>query len=156
MNKKCVFSITTFIIGIIALIAGVVFLVIRLINVNSMQDGEFLVSIGEWVKENGKCEQLKCAENTKCMDENGESALRCEDGGVIWNFTEIGKGTLTTNDHLNDYDFSWALENGKIIIKTDWLYTMNDEFDYELDKNNNILTITREGEEAVKFVPVAE
>ena len=154
MNKKRIFSITTFIIGIIALIAGVVFLVIRLISVNSMQDGEFLVSIGEWAKENGKCEQLKCTEDTKCMDENGESALRCENGGVIWNFTEIGKGTLTTNNHLNDYDFSWALENGKIIIKTEWLYDINNEFDYKLDQGSKTLTIIKDGEE-IKFVPAA-
>lgn len=152
MNKKRIFSIITFIIGIITLAVGVVFLVIKLINANSMQDGEFLVSVGEWVEENGKCEQLKCAEDTKCLDENGESASRCENGGVIWNFTEIGKGTLTTNDHKNDYDFSWALENGKIIIKTKWLYDIDDEFEYRLDQGSKTLTIIKDGEE-IKFVP---
>lgn len=129
MNKKRV-SLIVFIIGIITLIAGVIFLIVRLTAGPSVADGEYLISVGEWTEE--------------------------DEPGVVWNFTEVGKGTLTTNNHINDYDFAWVIEDGKLKIETEWLYTMDDEFDYELDQNNNILTITREGEEAVKFVPVAE
>ena len=73
---------------------------------------------------------------------------------MIWNFTEIGKGTLTTNNHINDYDFVWALEDGKLKINTEWLYTLSDEFEYTLDQNGNVLILTR-GDEKVEFIPVA-
>ncbi len=155
MNKKRV-SLIVFIIGIITLIAGVIFLIVRLTAGPGVADGEYLVSVGEWTLEGEDCVQLKCAEDTKCMGENGESMMSCNDSGVIWNFTELGKGTLTTNNHTNDYDFTWTIEDGKLKIKTEWLYTMDDEFDYELDQNNKILTITREDEEAVKFIPATE
>jgi len=104
----------------------VVFLIVRLNAGPSVQDGEFLVSVGEWQEES--------------------------EPGVIWNFTEIGKGTLTTNNHTNDYDFSWALEDNKIKIDTEWLYTLNDEFGYELDQNGSVLTITKDDEE-IRFIP---
>ena len=129
MNKKRV-SLIVFIIGIITLIAGVIFLIVKLTAGPSVADGEYLISVGEWAEE--------------------------DEPGVVWNFTELGKGTLTTNDHVNDYDFTWTIEDGKLKIKTEWLYTMDDEFDYELDQSNKILTITREGEEAVKFIPATE
>ncbi len=153
MNKKRV-SLIVFIIGIIALIAGVIFLIVRLAAGPSIADGEYLVSVGEWTLDSEECVQLKCAEDTKCLDENGEPAKRCKNSGVIWNFTEVGEGTLTTNDHINDYDFEWVIEDGKLKIRTEWLYEMDDEFEYSLDQNNNILTLTREDEE-VKFVPTS-
>ena len=127
MNKKRV-SLIVMIIGLITLVVGVVFLIVRLITVPSVTDGEYLVSVGEWT-------------------EQGEP-------GIVWNFTEIGKGTLTTNDHLNDYDFAWALEDGKLKINTEWLYTLNDEFDYTLDQTGNMLTLVN-GDEEIIFVPVA-
>ncbi|MBQ2643543.1 hypothetical protein IJG11_01330 [Candidatus Saccharibacteria bacterium] len=126
MNKRRV-SLIVFIIGIVTLVAGVVFLIVRLNTGPSVQDGEFLVSVGEWQEES--------------------------EPGVIWNFTEIGKGTLTTNNHTNDYDFSWALEDNKIKIDTEWLYTLSDEFGYELDQNGSVLTITKDDEE-IRFIPV--
>lgn len=125
MNKKRV-SLIVFIIGLIALVAGVIFLIIRLNSGPSVADGEYLVSVGEWTEE-------------------GEP-------GVVWNFTEIGKGTLTTNDHLNDYDFAWALEDGVLKIETEWLYNMDDEFEYSLDQGGNTLTLTS-GDEEIIFVP---
>ena len=127
MNKKRV-SLIVFIIGLLTLIAGVVFLIVRLTAKPGVADGEYLVSVGEWT-------------------EQGEP-------GIVWNFTEIGKGTLTTNDHLNDYDFAWALEDGKLKIDTEWLYTLNNEFDYTLDQNGNMLTLVN-GDEEIIFVPVA-
>ena len=127
MNKKRI-SLIVMIIGLITLVVGVVFLFVRLTTVPSVTDGEYLVSVGEWT-------------------EQGEP-------GIVWNFTEIGKGTLTTNDHLNDYDFAWALEDGKLKINTEWLYTLNDEFDYTLDQTGNMLTLVN-GDEEIIFVPVA-
>ena len=127
MNKKRV-SLIVMIIGLITLIVGVVFLIVRLTARPSVADGEYLVSVGEWT-------------------EQGEP-------GIVWNFTEIGKGTLTTNNHTNDYDFVWALEDGKLKIDTEWLYTLNDEFDYTLDQNGNMLTLTN-GNEEIIFAPVA-
>ena len=80
--------------------------------------------------------------------------VQCENGGVIWNFTEIGKGTLTTNNHLNDYEFIWALEDGKLQVQTDWLYTLNNTYEYLLDQNSGTLTLTS-GSETIKFVPAS-
>ena len=126
MNKKRI-SLIVLIIGLLTLIAGVVFLIVRLTAGPSVADGEYLVSVGEWT-------------------EQGEPS-------IVWNFTGIGKGTLTTNNHTNDYDFVWALEDGKLKINTEWLYTLNNEFDYVLDQGSNILTLTS-GDETFTFVPV--
>ena len=126
MNKKRV-SLIVFIIGLLTLIAGVVFLIVRLDAGPSVANGEYLVSVGEWKEQ--------------------------DEPSVIWNFTEIGKGTLTTNNHTNDYDFIWAIEDGKLKVNTEWLYTLNDEFDYTLDQNGNMLTLTRGDEETI-FIPV--
>ena len=126
MNKKRV-SLIVMIIGLITLVVGVVFLIVRLTAGPSVADGEYLVSVGEWT-------------------EQGEPS-------IVWNFTGIGKGTLTTNNHTNDYDFVWALEDGKLKINTEWLYTLNNEFDYVLDQGSNILTLTS-GNETFTFVPV--
>ena len=126
MNKKRI-SLIVLIIGLLTLIAGVVFLIVRLTAGPSVADGEYLVSVGEWKEQ--------------------------DEPSVIWNFKEIGKGTLTTNNHTNDYDFVWALEDGKLKINTEWLYTLNNEFDYVLDQGSNILTLTS-GNETFTFVPV--
>lgn len=126
MDKKRI-SLIVLIIGLITLVAGVVFLIVRLNAGPSIQDGEYLVSVGEWTEE--------------------------DEPGVVWNFTEIGKGTLTTNNHTNDYDFIWALEDGKLKVETDWLYTLDDEFEYKLDQNNNVLILTS-GETEIKFTPL--
>lgn len=125
MNKKRI-PLIVFIIGIITLLAGVIFLIARIVTTPSTADGEYLVSIGRWEEEDAS--------------------------GVIWNFTELGKGTLTTNNNINDYDFKWAIEDGKIKIETDWLYTLNDEFEYSLDQNSKTLTIVKDGEN-IKFIP---
>ena len=127
MKKKI--SIAVFIIGIITLIAGVVFLIINLNNGPKIQDGEYLVSVGEWEEVGGP--------------------------GVIWRFSEIGKGTLTTNNHLNDYDFIWALEGDKIKIETDWLYTIDDEYRYRIDRGQDLLVLIREDSTEINFRPAS-
>lgn len=151
MNKKRI-SIITLIVGLIALVASAIFLIIRLNAKPGIADGEYLVSIGEWTIESDDCMQLKCGDDTKCQNSDGESMVVCENGSVIWNFTDIGKGTLTTNNHLNDYDFTWAIDGNMLLIETEWLYTLNDSYEYQLDQNADILTL-KDGEKEIKFVP---
>lgn len=151
MNKKRI-SIITLIVGLIALVAGAVFLIIRLNTKPGVADGEYLVSIGEWTIESDDCMQLKCGDDTKCLNTDGETTVICGKGNVVWNFTDIGKGTLTTNNHLNDYAFTWAIEDNKLFINTEWLYTLNDTFEYQLDQNADILTL-KDGDKEIKFVP---
>ena len=154
MNKKRI-SIITLVVGLIALVAGAVFLIIRLNAKPGVADGEYLVSVGEWTIEGDNCLQSKCGGNAKCVDADGNSTVICEGGSVIWDFTDIGKGTLTTNNHLNDYDFTWAIDDDKLIIETEWLYTLDDTYEYKLDQNANILTL-RDGDKEIKFVPVSK
>ena len=128
-DKKKIVGIVVFALGLITLIIGVVFLVIKLVSTPAMQDGEFLTKAKEWVMDGTE--------------------------SVIWDFTEIGKGKLTTNKHLNDYDFQWALEGDKLIIKTDWLYTLDNEYEYKLDQNEGVLML-KNGEKEFKFLMVSE
>ena len=111
-NKK---SVAIFVIGMLALAAGLAFLIFKLVSGPSKADAEFMVSAGDWVREDAP--------------------------SVIWDFTEIGKGKLTTDNHANDYDFIWALDGNKLKIETDWLYNLSDEFEYSLDQGGKVLTI---------------
>lgn len=92
----------------------------------NIEDANFLVEVGMWTEQ--------------------------DDNTVIWNFTEIGKGTLTTNAHINDYDFIWAIEGKDLKIETSWLYALNDNFSYKLDQGKKTLTLTRD-DEIYTFVP---
>ena len=111
--------------GVVLLVAGIVILVLNLTWQPEIRDAEFLVAESEW--------RLKDAPE------------------VIWRFTEIGEGVLTTNSHINDYAFQWAVDDQKLTIRTDWLYDLNDEFAYVLDRGEKTLTLSR-GEETVVFV----
>lgn len=124
MKKKKIISIIVFIIGLATLATGVVFLVLDLTKKPAVSDGEYLVSVGEW---------------TLASDES-----------VVWDFTEVGKGTLTTNAHVNDYDFIWAIEDGKLKIETKWLYDLQNEYAYSIDQNHNTLTL-ESGEDSITF-----
>ncbi len=124
-KKKKIISISVLVLGVIALVVGVVFLVLNILKMNQAADGEYLVSAGNWVLEDGS--------------------------DVIWDFTEVGKGTLTTNNHLNDYDFIWSLKDDKLLIETDWLYDLENEYSYELDQGAGVLTLTADGK-SYKFV----
>ena len=126
MNKKRI-SIIVFIIGLIALVAGAVFLIVRLSAGPSVADGEYLVNVGKWAEE-------------------GEPS-------VVWTFSEVGKGTLTTNNHLNDYGFTWAIDGDKLLIETEWLYTLNDAYEYQLDQGANTLTL-KDGDKKIVFLPL--
>lgn len=102
-------------VGVVALVIGLAFLIIKAVSGPSVNNAEFLISAGEWVKE-------------------GEPK-------VIWDFTEVGKGKLTTDGHLNDYKFIWSIEGNKLKIETTWLYDLNDEFEYSLDQGAKVLTL---------------
>lgn len=114
-DKKIIAAIATLVVGLITLVVGVVFLVLHLTGAPAVQDAEYLVKIGSWAE--------------------------ADEPGVIWTFTEVGKGTLTTNNHENDYDFIWAIEDGRLLIETDWLYTLNDTYEYELNQGEQVLTL---------------
>lgn len=120
-KKKLVWAITTLIVGLATLVTGIVFLVINLNKGAAAQDGDYLVAQKNWT----------LSDSDK----------------VVWDFTEIGKGTLTTNGHENDYEFKWALEDGKLKIETDWLYELENEYDYALDQSNGKLTLSADGKE---------
>ena len=124
-KKKKIIFMSVFAVGLATLIAGAVFLILNLTRSAGVADGEFLVSAEKWVLS--------------------------DSDRVEWKFTEIGKGTLTTNAHENDYDFLWSLEDGKMKVETDWLYDLEDEYDYKLDQNAGELILSADGEE-YKFV----
>ena len=119
-DKKKRLGIIVFVIGLVALIAGVAFLLINIFKAPDVRDAEYLVQIGAW--------QLE------------------DEPTVVWQFTEVGKGTLTTNAHINDYDFIWAIDGNRLKIETDWLYTLNDEYIYELNQNDHKLVLMGDDE----------
>ena len=122
-NKKTVIAISSFVAGIIVLIVGIVLLVLGLNKGPAVNDGEYLVEQENWTLEN--------------------------EDKVVWDFTEIGKGTLTTNGHKNDYEFKWAIEDGKLKIETDWLYELENEYEY--DQSEGVLILKADDKEH-KFV----
>lgn len=127
MKKKLIISLTVFVTGIITLIVGVVFLILDLTKGELLEDGEYLVSVDSWVRE--------------------------DEPSVVWKFTEIGKGELTTNGGLNTYDFIWAIDDDKIKIETDWLYTLNDEYEYRIEDKN--LVLIKDDSTEIKFNPTS-
>ena len=126
VNKKKRFSIVVFVFGLAALATGVTFLLMSIFKAPDVRDAEYLVQVGAW--------QLE------------------DEPTVVWRFTEIGRGTLTTNFHINDYDFIWAIDDNKLKIETDWLYTLNDEYVYELNQGDNKLVLMG-NDETFTFVP---
>lgn len=123
-------SLVTFVLGIISLGVGVTFLVLKIVSKPKVSDAEYLVSKGEWSLDGG-------------------------DSAVVWSFTEIGKGSLTTNAHKNDYDFIWAIEGEKLKIETKWLYTLNNDYSYALDREKDELSL-QDGEKELIFKPSGE
>ncbi|MBR2709286.1 hypothetical protein IKE98_03105 [Candidatus Saccharibacteria bacterium] len=132
-------SIVFLVLGIIVLVAGLVMLILKLTKGADISDAEYLVSAKEWVLSDG----------SNCDKKSGANSdtTNCEPS-VIWKFTDIGKGTLTTNNHTNDYSFIWALENGTLKVNTEWLYSLNDEYTYRLDKGAGTLTLEKDDETA--------
>lgn len=137
-KKKKIISIAVMVIGLITLVVGVVLLVLHLTAGPTLADGEYLVSANEWIMNSGKCPET-------------EEPSGCDEASVKWKFTEIGKGTLTTNSHINDYDFKWAIEDGRLLIRTNWLYELDNDYDYELDRGEGVLKL-KSGEDIYEFV----
>ena len=75
-KKKKITCITIFVLGMIVLVVGTVFMVLNVLKGNAVADGEYLVAAGDWML-------------TDCGNENCDK--------VVWDFTEIGKGVLTTD-----------------------------------------------------------
>ena len=162
MDKKKVISISLLVIGIAALVVGAVFLIIKLNSGPTMADGEYLVEVRKWKLES----DIDCAkgensnevlesdgnQSSVAEQESAESVTgaNCENG-VEWQFTEIGKGTLTTNSHLNDYDFEWTIEDGKLKMRTKWLYQLENEYEYSLDQGTGRLVL-HDGDSETVFV----
>ena len=120
-------AIAIFVIGIIVLVAGLIVLVVKKTAQPLLDDAEFLITTGQWVRE--------------------------DQPEVIWDFTEVGKGTLTTDAHQNDYNFTWKLDNSKITMETDWLYSFYDTFEYVINQNEKTLTIKNADKDIeIKFI----
>lgn len=125
-TKKTV-SFVVLLCGIMVCVAGLVFLLVNLFTGPGLRDAEYLVEVGQWVRE--------------------------DEPSVIWQFTEIGKGSLTTNAHTNDYDFIWAIDGESFNVETYWLYTLNDSYNYSVSQTDKTFTLTSENKE-IKFVPL--
>lgn len=121
-DHKLVVGIATLILGLATLAIGIVMLVIALNRQPDVQDAEYLVSVESWQREDAP--------------------------SVIWRFTEVGSGTLTTNAHQNDYNFIWALEGDQLKIETEWLYDLDDEYNYKIEGGKLILN------DKITFIPV--
>ena len=120
-------AIAVFVIGMAVLIAGLAVLVVNKTAQPLLDDAEFLITAGIWTRE--------------------------DQPGVIWDFSEVGKGKLTTDDHLNDYDFIWKIQDGKLLIETSWLYDLNNEFGYTIDQYEKTLLLTDSSSGAkIKFI----
>lgn len=142
-KKKKIISTVVMVLGFAALVVGAVFLILKLTAKPKVADGDYLVEAGNWVLEDG----TECTTNESGTD--SAEVRRCTPS-VIWHFTEIGKGTLTTNDHVNDYDFAWAIDGDKLTIRTNWLYELNDQYTYKLDQTTGTLTLSS-GQQEYKF-----
>ncbi len=145
-TKGKIVSLGTLIAGLVMLVVGVVFLVLGVKKASLLADGDFLVSVGEW-----RLEETADATETEVTNCVGGEGANCVESKVVWTFTKIGKGTLTTNGHKNDYDFKWAIQDGKLVIETDWLYALDDEYEYSLDQEARVLILKTAGAE-YKFI----
>ena len=119
-------SVVTLVVGLVALVAGVAVLVMNLLHTPGKRDAEYLVEVGAW--------QL------------------INEPSVVWKFTEVGKGVLTTNGHTNDYGFIWAIAGDKLEIETDWLYKLENSYTYAIDQDAGRLVLTEGSGENAKTV----
>ena len=130
-TSRRVFSVVTLVLGIVTLVAGVIILVLNLTARPAVPDAEYLVNKSVW--------------------------SLADAPSVEWTFTEVGKGTLTTNSHVNDYNFLWSISGDKLTLETDWLYTLDDTYTYALDQSTATLTLTADdGITTYTFTPVAK
>lgn len=93
--------------GVVLLIAGVALFVMKMVSGATLRDANTLIEVGTWQREDAP--------------------------EVIWTFTEMGKGTLTSNNHQNDYDFLWRIDGDTLKLEIKWLYDIESEYTYHLD-----------------------
>ena len=144
MDKKKIFSFVVLGIGIIMLGIGAAFLIVKLTQEPATPDAEYLVSRRIWTLES---EDNCFKDETVTIDDTTRPCIP----SVVWEFTGLGEGTLTINNHINDYGFKWALQDGKLSIQTDWLYELNNTYDYKLDQESGVLMLT-DGDQNYEFL----
>ena len=106
--------------GVALLIAGAALFVVKMISGAALRDANTLIEVGTWQREDAP--------------------------EVIWTFTEMGKGTLTSNGHQNDYDFLWRIDGDTLKLEIKWLYDVEDEYTYRLkDKVLSLKRVNSEG-----------
>ena len=107
--------------GVALLIAGVALFVVKMISGAALRDANTLIEVGTWQREDAP--------------------------EVIWTFTEMGKGTLTSNGHQNDYDFLWHIDGDTLKLEIKWLYDIESEYTYHLDgKTLSLKQLNPEGD----------
>ena len=130
-KSRRVMPLIILLIGLVAFITGVVVLILNITAHPAVPDADYLVDKSTWTLADAP--------------------------QVEWTFTEVGKGTLTTNSHTNDYNFLWSISGDKLTIETDWLYTLDDTYAYKLDQSTATLTLTAEdGVTSYTFTPVVK
>ena len=76
---------------------------------------------------------------------------------VIWTFYADGTGELTTNKS-NYYNIKWQLlqeDKSLLNIDTEWLYELNDSFEFVLNRENNSFVVKNLADEKESvFVPL--
>ncbi len=107
--------------GIVVLVAGVALFVVKMISGATLRDANTLIEVGAWQREDAP--------------------------EVVWTFTEMGKGTLTSNGHQNDYDFLWRIDGDTLKLEIKWLYDIESEYTYHLDgKTLSLKQLNPEGD----------
>ena len=158
-SKKPLIGIISLTIGILALAGGAAFFIIKNNEKPAVRDAEFLVFVGEWVMQSDYDPSLAtdCLSTAEETEEPVDCLMKEEselNQNVIWKFTEIGKGVLTNNNHIDDHEFKWSIDGDKFKIETDWLYILYEDLTYSLDQENKTLTITRDDGEKATFKPL--
>ena len=127
-NKKKIALIVSGIILLLGLIGGAIWYFLLRDTTPPLSDAEFLVKYGTWEKSGAP--------------------------KVKWIFKGDGKGTLTTNNMINDYEFTWTLEGGILKISTAWLYDLEDEFAFSLNREEESFTVIAKADaKESTFVP---
>lgn len=107
--------------GVALLIAGAALFVVKIVSGATLRDANTLIEVGAWQREDAP--------------------------EVVWTFTEMGKGTLTSNGHQNDYDFLWRIDGDTLKLEIKWLYDIESEYTYHLDgKTLSLKQLNPEGD----------
>ncbi len=149
-------SIAILVIGVIVLIVGIVVLILNLSKGPALSDAEKLTSAKEWILDANCGSSSDAASSVETGEASNDEGItggeaNCS-GAVVWKFTEVGKGNLTTNGHKNDYDFKWAIEEDKLRIEVEWLYDLDKDYGYKFEDNDSTLVLTDKDDKEYRFV----